>query len=73
MKSILFEIQDSVIDYANVISKISHVDVEVMEKDFYRVAGTGIFQKEGIVGFEIRIAHAPLPQFFWGSAHPFVW
>lgn len=27
--------------------------------------GTGIFQKKGIVGFEIRIVHAPLPQ-FWG-------
>lgn len=34
--------------------------------------GTGIFQKKGIVGFEIRIVHAPQPQFFWGSAHPFV-
>ncbi len=44
MKSILFDIQDSVIKYANIISKISRVDVEVMDENFYRVAGTGIFK-----------------------------
>lgn len=45
MESILFKIQDTVIDYANVISNITHVDVEVMDKNFRRVAGTGVFKK----------------------------
>ena len=44
MDSILFKIQDTVIDYANVISNITHVDVEVMDTNFRRVAGTGIFE-----------------------------
>ncbi|VTN10963.1 Uncharacterised protein [Raoultella terrigena] len=30
------------------------------------------FKNKGIVGFEIRIVHAQLPQFFWGNVHPFV-
>lgn len=44
MNSILFDIQDSVIKYADIISKISKVDVEVMDENYYRVAGTGIFK-----------------------------
>lgn len=44
LEGILFKIQDTVIDYANVISNITHVDVEVMDKSFRRVAGTGIFK-----------------------------
>ncbi|MDO5725144.1 MAG: sigma 54-interacting transcriptional regulator [Tissierellia bacterium] len=44
MDSVLFKIQDSVIKYANIISKISKVDVEVMDENYYRVAGTGIFK-----------------------------
>lgn len=44
MEGILFKIQDAVIEYANVISNITHVDVEVMDRSFRRVAGTGIFK-----------------------------
>lgn len=44
MESILLKIQDSVLDYAKVISNIAHVDVEVMDKNYMRVAGTGIFE-----------------------------
>lgn len=43
MDSVLFKIQESVIEYAQVISQIAHVDVEVMDMNFMRVAGTGIF------------------------------
>lgn len=44
MDGILFKIQDDVINYANIISRISHVDVEVMDKSLHRVAGTGVFR-----------------------------
>lgn len=43
MNNVLFKIQESVIEYAQVISRIAHVDVEVMDMNFMRVAGTGIF------------------------------
>lgn len=44
MDGVLFKIQEDVINYANIISRISHVDVEVMDKSFHRVAGTGVFK-----------------------------
>ena len=37
------EIQDTVIKYADIISKISGIDVEVVDENLFRVAGTGIF------------------------------
>ncbi len=43
MKSILSEIQDSVEKYADIISKISGVEVEVMDNNYIRIAGTGFF------------------------------
>lgn len=43
MSSILLDIQDTVSKYADIISQISGVDVEVVDSDLYRVAGTGIF------------------------------
>lgn len=46
MDSILFKIQDTVIKYANIMSKISKVDVEVIDHNFFRVAGTGIFKNK---------------------------
>ena len=44
MSSILLDIQDTVSKYADIISQISGVDVEVVDSDLYRVAGTGIFR-----------------------------
>lgn len=38
-KSILLEIQDTVIRYAEIMSKISGVDVEVVDENLFRVAG----------------------------------
>ena len=40
MESILLKIQDTVAKYAEVLSKISRVDVEVVDNRLYRVAGT---------------------------------
>ncbi len=46
MNSLLLKIQDTVAKYAEVISKISHIDVEVVDSQLYRVAGTGIFSEK---------------------------
>ena len=43
MDSILVKIQDTVAKYADVVSQISRVDVEVVDNRLYRVAGTGMF------------------------------
>lgn len=45
MESILLKIQDTVAKYAEVLSKISRVDVEVVDNRLYRVAGTGMFSE----------------------------
>lgn len=44
MKSILYEIQDVVSKYADIMSKITGINVEVMDKNYIRIAGTGIFK-----------------------------
>ncbi|MEW9097201.1 MAG: sigma 54-interacting transcriptional regulator [Clostridiaceae bacterium] len=44
MASYLMEIQDSVIKYANIISQVLNVEVEIVDENLYRVAGTGIFK-----------------------------
>ncbi|MEG2082724.1 MAG: sigma 54-interacting transcriptional regulator, partial [Oscillospiraceae bacterium] len=41
----LLAIQDTVTKYAEIISKITHVDVEVVDTQFMRVAGTGIYSQ----------------------------
>lgn len=41
--SLLRNIQDTVVSYAEIISKIAGVDVEVVDDQLYRVAGTGLF------------------------------
>ena len=46
MNSILFDIQKTVSKYADIISKVSGVDVEVVDSGLYRVAGTGIFRNK---------------------------
>lgn len=43
MASILQEIQKTVMKYANIMSKISHVEVEVVDENLMKVAGTGSF------------------------------
>ncbi|CBZ04783.1 putative sigma54-dependent transcriptional regulator [Clostridium botulinum H04402 065] len=42
--STLLEIQDTVAKYANIISSVIKVDVEIVDKNLYRIAGTGIYK-----------------------------
>ncbi|MCC5424787.1 sigma-54 interaction domain-containing protein [Clostridium botulinum] len=42
--STLLEIQDTVAKYANIISSVIKVDVEIVDKNLCRVAGTGIYK-----------------------------
>lgn len=44
MKYDLFSISDIIQKYALIISKIANVDVEVVDRKLYRVAGTGIYE-----------------------------
>lgn len=41
--SLLLSIQDTVQKYAEIMAKIAGIDVEVVDTELYRVAGTGIF------------------------------
>ncbi len=43
MASLLNSMQETVIKYAEVLSKILRVDVEIVDKDLLRIAGTGMF------------------------------
>ncbi|MFA6849802.1 MAG: sigma 54-interacting transcriptional regulator [Selenomonadaceae bacterium] len=43
MQASLLWIQDTVLRYAQIIAKISQVDVEVVDDRLYRIAGTGIY------------------------------
>lgn len=43
-KSVLKKIQDTVIKYADVISSVINVEVEIVDNDLYRIAGTGIYK-----------------------------
>ncbi len=43
MNSILIEIQDTVVKYAQIMSKVAQVEVEVVDQNLFRVAGTGFF------------------------------
>lgn len=45
MASILLEIQETVMEYADIMSKIAQVEVEVVDSELFRVAGTGIFKE----------------------------
>ena len=44
MQQLLRKIQDTVMKYADIISQMAQVDVEVVDNTLYRVAGTGIFR-----------------------------
>ena len=41
--SILLEIQDTVEAYAGIMSKVAQIEVEVVDENLYRIAGTGIY------------------------------
>ncbi|MEA5083130.1 MAG: sigma 54-interacting transcriptional regulator [Lachnospiraceae bacterium] len=43
MQSLLLQVQDTVQKYAEIMSRITGIDVEVMDSQLYRAAGTGIF------------------------------
>lgn len=45
MDSILLEIQETVTKYAEIMSKVAQVEVEVVDRNLFRVAGTGIFEE----------------------------
>ena len=44
LNSILKEIQEAVIKYANIISQILQVEVEIVDDNLIRIAGTGIYK-----------------------------
>jgi len=44
LNSILKNIQDAVIKYANIISQILQVEVEIVDENLIRIAGTGIYK-----------------------------
>ncbi|MCT4584662.1 MAG: sigma 54-interacting transcriptional regulator [Peptostreptococcaceae bacterium] len=46
MENLLLKIQESAIRYANVISNVIGIDVEIVDNNFNRVAGTGIYKDE---------------------------
>jgi len=46
MKSVLKDIQDTVITYAKIIAHIIKVDVEIVDANLYRIAGTGVFESK---------------------------
>lgn len=43
MLSILVELQETVKKYADIMSKVAQVEVEVVDENLFRVAGTGLF------------------------------
>lgn len=43
-ESLLKQIQDTVVKYTKVISNVVNVDVEIIDKDFNRIAGTGVYK-----------------------------
>ncbi len=45
MPSILVEIQETVKKYADIMSKVAQVEVEVVDVNLFRVAGTGFFSE----------------------------
>lgn len=44
LQSILKEIQDTVIKYAEIIAKVTKVDVEIVDTGLFRIAGTGVYR-----------------------------
>jgi transcriptional regulator with PAS, ATPase and Fis domain len=42
----LRKIQDAVVQYAKIMAEVVQVDVVIVDTDFFRIAGTGIFESE---------------------------
>lgn len=42
----LRKIQDAVVQYAKIMAEVVQVDVVIIDTDFFRIAGTGIFEQE---------------------------
>lgn len=45
MQTTLKDIQDTVMKYANSISQVTNIDVEIVDDKLCRIAGTGIYNK----------------------------
>lgn len=68
-KSILAEIKESVLQYAKIISYVIKVDVEIVDSDLFRIAGSGVYRdrinedmsREGFV--YKRVLETGQPQF----------
>lgn len=45
MQTVLREIQDTAIKYANIVSQVIDVDVDIVDRNFFRIAGTGRYQE----------------------------
>jgi hypothetical protein len=43
MAGILLEIQETVKKYTEIMARVSKVDVEVVDAELFRIAGTGMF------------------------------
>lgn len=43
MRSLLKDMQETAIKYAEVLSQVLRVDVEIVDKNLFRIAGTGLF------------------------------
>lgn len=55
MQSVLIDIQEAVIKYANAISQILQVEVKIVDENFIRIAGTSIYKNnEGYGTFIIQ-------------------
>lgn len=42
----LKKIQDAVIQYAKIMAEVVQADVVIVDTDFFRIAGTGVFEHE---------------------------
>ncbi|MEJ2470856.1 MAG: sigma 54-interacting transcriptional regulator [Desulfuromonadales bacterium] len=45
MQTVLKEIQDTAIKYADIVSQVIDVDVDIVDCNFYRIAGTGRYRE----------------------------
>lgn len=46
MDKLLMKIQETVMKYADIVSQIADIDVEVVDNELFRVAGTGMFRSK---------------------------
>jgi len=46
VQTVLKEIQDTAIKYANIVSQVIDVDVDIVDRNYFRIAGTGRYQEK---------------------------